>query len=37
MIGRREEAKLRVTVGFTQISDAPKPDGVANLYLYLVE
>jgi len=36
-IDQREEAILRVSAGFSQISDAPGPDGVVNLFLYLVE
>jgi hypothetical protein len=31
-IGWWEEAILRVSAGFSQISDAPRPDGVASSY-----
>ena len=36
-IGQREEAILRVSAGFSQISDAPRPAAARVPALYLVE
>ena len=36
-IDRLEGAILGVSAEISQISDAPGPDGVVNLFLYLVE